>query len=104
MKFTVINEGFQCEQCGAKVPPHQGGSCRNHCRACLSSKHVDARTPGDRASDCHGLMKAIAATQDKKGWRLRHECQKCGHQMWNILAEDDDWDAVIELSKLPLIY
>jgi hypothetical protein len=47
-------------------------------------------------------MKAIAATQDKKGWRLRHECGKCGHQMWNILAEDDDWDKVIEVSKKPL--
>ncbi|MFT7184340.1 MAG: hypothetical protein ACI9QC_000679 [Oceanicoccus sp.] len=47
-------------------------------------------------------MKAIAATQDKKkGWRIRHECQECSHQMWNILADDDDWDKVIEVSKNP---
>lgn len=102
MKFTVINDAFQCEACGANVPPHQGGSCRNHCTQCLSSKHVDDKTPGDRTSNCHGLMTAIGVTQDKKGWRLRHECQKCGHLMWNILAEDDNWDKIIEISKKPL--
>jgi len=47
-------------------------------------------------------MKAIGATQDKKGWRLRHQCQTCAHKMWNILAEDDNWDKVIEVSKKPL--
>lgn len=102
MKFTVINEAFQCEACGTKVPPHSGGSCRNHCTHCLASKHVDLKVPGDRASTCHGLMLAIAANQDKKGWRLLHECQKCGHQIWNILAEDDDWDQVIRITNHPL--
>jgi hypothetical protein len=47
-------------------------------------------------------MIPIGVTQDKKGWRVRHECQICSHLMWNILAEDDNWDRVIEISKKPL--
>jgi hypothetical protein len=38
------------------VLPLSTGSYRNHCPACLWSKHVDVQ-PGDRAATCRGLMR-----------------------------------------------
>ncbi len=38
--FTVIDEEFDCENCGKHVSK-LGYSCRNHCPYCLHSKHVD---------------------------------------------------------------
>ena len=55
--FTVIDEEFVCENCGAKVKK-LGYSCRNHCPECLHSKHVD-KNPGDRDEECHGLLEPI---------------------------------------------
>ena len=101
MNFTVMNEGFQCRNCGATVPP-QKGSCRNHCTQCLHSLHVDAEYPGDRASTCHGLMKPIGLTQSgKKGYIVLHECTKCGVKIRNKVAADDSMDVVIALSRFP---
>lgn len=101
MNFTVINEGFQCRNCGTLVPA-QKGSCRNHCTECLHSLHVDAKYPGDRASPCKGLMKPIGITQSgKKGYIVLHECAKCGVKIRNKIAPDDNMNAVIELSRHP---
>jgi hypothetical protein len=101
MNFTVINESFQCGKCGMQVPAQQG-SCRNHCTQCLYSMHVDAKYPGDRASDCHGLMKPISVTQSgKKGWILLHECEKCGVIIRNKMADDDNMTLAAELSRNP---
>ena len=101
VNFTVINEGFQCGKCGAKVPP-QKGSCRNHCTACLYSQHVDAAFPGDRASSCLALMKPIGVTQSgKKGYILLHECTKCGVITRNKMADDDNMVLASELSRHP---
>lgn len=101
MNFTVINEGFQCRNCGAEVPA-QKGSCRNHCTQCLYSLHVDAKYPGDRASTCKALMAPIGITQSgKKGYIVLHECTKCGVKIRNKVASDDSMDAVIELSRHP---
>lgn len=102
MNFNVINEGFQCGNCSAQVPPQQG-SCRNHCTQCLTSRHVDAEFPGDRASKCLGLMKPIGLTQSgKKGWIVLHECIKCGRTIRNKLADDDNMDLAITLSRNPI--
>lgn len=102
MNFTVINEGFQCRNCGAQVPT-QDGSCRNHCNQCLYSRHVDAKFPGDRASNCGGLMKPIGVTQSgKKGWILLHECVKCGKTIRNKMANDDNMELAAELSRTPI--
>ena len=54
-KFIKNIEDFTCEHCGAPV---KGTGYTNHCPKCLWSKHEDVN-PGDRASDCHGLMKPI---------------------------------------------
>jgi ribosomal protein L40E len=98
-KFIVINEEFVCEFCGAENPKLQG-SCRNHCIKCLASKHLDQSGPGDRESSCHGEMPAIKAYQNKKkGWMLLHQCKKCGKEIANRFADDDNFDLLIYLAK-----
>ena len=54
--FIRKTEDFVCENCGQEV---KGNGYTNHCPRCLYSKHVDIN-PGDRASDCGGLMKPVA--------------------------------------------
>lgn len=93
------NEGFDCVQCGAIVPPAPGSAVRNHCPRCLHSLHVDGDVPGDRASDCGGLMAPVQAEQRDGGWRLRQVCARCGHSRWNRLhpewsLEPDRMDAL----------
>ena len=83
------NHGFACEHCHAQVLPLKGGGFRNHCPCCLWSKHVDI-IPGDRASDCGGLMKPINLEPDaKRGWMLVHRCVRCGHVRRNRVAASD---------------
>ena len=96
------NTGFRCQNCNIEIPPHPGGSCRNHCSFCLCSLHVDLEVPGDRANECKGLMRPIAVELNKKkGTRVLHMCQKCGHKGWNRTAPDDNWDLICQLSRVP---
>lgn len=82
------NEGFVCEWCGTDVVPLTNGSYRNHCPACLHSKHVDEH-PGDRRSMCRGLMKPIElAYRRKKGYQIVHVCVECGTLKRNKVAVD----------------
>lgn len=99
MSFNVINEGFICKNCGEKNPP-QKRSCRNHCRKCLFSLHVDKKDPGDRLGTCKGLMEPILSYQmGKKGWLIVHKCIKCHKKIPNKIANDDNFDIVIKLSQ-----
>jgi len=62
--------------------------------------HVDENTPGDRASNCKSLMKPVNLDIPKKKTQtIIHECLTCGKKMRNIVAPDDDVDAVIALSE-----
>ncbi|WP_104990312.1 RNHCP domain-containing protein [Deinococcus sp. NW-56] len=105
-RFTVqgTNNAFACAHCGAQVQPLGNGSVRNHCPECLHSLHVDI-LPGDRASDCHGVMDPVGVDQSgKKGWVILHRCRKCGYQGRNKAALDDSgqpdsWDALVALSR-----
>ncbi|GBF03963.1 hypothetical protein DAERI_010135 [Deinococcus aerius] len=105
-RFTAqgTNNGFTCANCGAEVRPLQNGSVRNHCPACLHSLHVDIQ-PGDRASDCRGVMVPVGVEQSgKKGWVILHRCRKCGFTGRNKAALDDpaqpdSWDALVRLSS-----
>ncbi len=88
--FIPRQEPFTCEHCGKQVEPLQNGSYRNHCPACLCSKHVDDSGPGDRASLCGGLMEPVGAQyQAKKGWMIVHTCVRCGKKIANKRAPDD---------------
>ncbi len=98
----TINEGFTCKKCGKEVPPNTDGSCRNHCPICLWSLHVDKEVPGDRESECGALMQPIGMEINKrKGLRILHMCQQCGHKSWNRTASDDNYDLICELSRIP---
>ena len=100
MSFTVINEEFICQNCGENNPK-LGGSCRNHCRKCLFSLHLDKNSPGDRLSKCKSLMKPIKAEQNgKKGWMIMQECTKCSKKIPNKAATDDNFDEIIQLTQL----
>ncbi|MBI1812736.1 RNHCP domain-containing protein [Candidatus Peregrinibacteria bacterium] len=91
MPFLPRQEPFLCEHCGRSIEPLEHGSYRNHCPFCLYSKHVDDRGPGDRASGCGGLMPAVGLDQDgKKGWILIHRCERCGKEVRNKAAPDDE--------------
>lgn len=78
------NEGFQCAGCGASVSPAPGGGVRNHCPECLCSLHVDGPVPGDRASDCHGLMRPQEFEGGAELFVLQ-VCERCGHRRRNRL-------------------
>lgn len=98
MAFIMKNESFCCENCGEEIVKHPTGSARNHCPFCLYSKHLDKEFPGDRASECLGLMKPIGKDYHKnKGWMIIHECKKCWKKMKNKLAEDDSVEVYGEI-------
>lgn len=95
MIFIARQEPFVCEHCNAEVFPLESGSYRNHCPKCLYSKHLDDEGPGDRKSKCKGLMKPVGVDYRKnKGWMIVHQCEKCGKQIPNITACDDDMTIV----------
>ncbi len=75
-----------------------GDGYTNHCTKCLWSKHVDI-APGDRLALCGGLMEPIALRLESTGYILIHHCKKCGYEKKNRGAEDDDFEALIELSR-----
>lgn len=100
------NTGFTCVNCGTEVPPLAGSGCRNHCPVCLHSLHVDVN-PGDRASDCGGLLVPIGVSDTRKGWVIVSRCERCGMIRRNKAALDDpdfpdDFGLIVELSRQPL--
>ncbi len=96
MPFIAREEPFTCEHCGANVQPLGRGTYRNHCPHCLYSKHVDRDGPGDRASQCQGLMKPAGLDyRSGKGWMIRHECERCGKRIVNKPAPDDHLDLLL---------
>jgi hypothetical protein len=75
-----------------------GGRHRNHCPLCLTSRHVDRRRPGDRASPCRALMPAIGVTYRCDGEQMVvHRCNGCGIERQNRVAADDNPIALLRL-------
>lgn len=108
-RFTKNDAGFICGNCGFEVLPLIKTS-RNHCPKCLCSIHIDIN-PGDRASECKGLLIPVSAVPDpQKGYIITHKCKKCGELRRNraalkISAKDnlpdeqyDDEDFLIKLT------
>ncbi len=97
-RFLKNKEDFACEKCGASV---KGNGYTNHCPSCLWGKHVDV-IPGDRQAllTCGALMKpeSIEGTTGQ-GYSVVHKCVKCGHTKKNLLAKNDNEDAVLEIIK-----
>lgn len=93
----MIDEEFICENCGKKVSK-LNYSARDHCPYCLCSKHVDIN-PGDRSNECKGLLKPIDIEKFKDTYKIIYECNKCGKKHKNIMANDDNMNLIIEISK-----
>lgn len=96
-------ESFTCKVCGMTVEPMGAGTDhRNHCPNCLSSIHVDDE-PGDRASECHGIMEPISVWVRKNGeWAVIHRCKVCGKLSSNRVAADDSPVKLMSIAMRPV--
>ena len=95
-RFNMIDEEFVCENCN-KMVDKLNYTARDHCPFCLYSKHVDIN-PGDRSNECRGLLKPISIEKYKNTYKIIYKCLKCNQLHKNIMANDDDFDKIIELS------
>ena len=95
------SESFKCLHCKAFIgAPLTGGRHRNHCPSCLWSRHVDLKTPGDRASECRSLMEPVSVFARFNGEQVVvHRCRGCGIDRHCRVAADD---SPLLLMKLPL--
>ena len=93
--FQKNVEDFICDHCGEKVI---GDGYTNHCPKCLWSKHVDIN-PGDRASECQGMMKPIRVEVERGETLLTYRCEKCGFLRRKKVEKNDNFDEVIKLAK-----
>ena len=102
-KNHPCQESFTCKSCGRLVTPGGAGSDhRNHCPNCLASLHVDLE-PGDRASDCGGIMEPVAVWVRGKGeWAVIHRCRRCGSFSSNRVAADDNPALLLSIAVKPL--
>ena len=96
-QFLMRDENFICEHCNNNVNK-LGYTARDHCPNCLYSKHVDIN-PGDRANECKGLLKPIGIEKFKDTYKIIYKCEKCGEIHKNKMADDDNMNLIIELSK-----
>jgi len=96
-RFRKNDEGFVCTACGKEVSP-LGYTSRNHCPFCLCSLHVDVN-PGDRANPCRGVLRPVKSDPDpRKGFVITHRCERCGKEVRNKAANDDDTALLIRLT------
>ena len=96
--FIKNDNEFICHHCGKKVEKLKYTS-RDHCNFCLHSLHVDIM-PGDRKNECKGDLVPINVIQTgKKGQVIVYQCAKCGKEIRNIVANDDDKNAIYEIVK-----
>ena len=86
------------ENCNKKVTK-LNYTARDHCPFCLYSKHVDIN-PGDRQNKCLGLLKPIGIEKYKNTYKIIYKCSKCNELHKNIMAIDDDFDKIIEISNI----
>ena len=96
---------FRCVHCRLDVPTDAPGTRhRNHCPACLWSRHVDER-PGDGAmvDECGSGMEPIAIGVRGRGeWVVIHRCTGCGELDANRSAGDDSPLLLLRLAVKPL--
>lgn len=102
-KNHACNDSFECKICGCLMTPEGAGTGhRNHCSNCLCSLHVDDE-PGDRASDCGGIMEPVAVwTRNGGEWAVIHRCRRCGKFSSNRVAADDNPMKLMSIAMKPL--
>ncbi len=106
----MSDNSFRCRNCDYQVSNSNliGTAHRNHCPSCLFSLDVDLE-PGDRKSQCQGIMEPIGLTFKKEGEKdkygkarqgelmLIHECLRCNKISINRIAGDDKPKTIIDL-------
>ncbi|MHA1269801.1 MAG: RNHCP domain-containing protein [Candidatus Helarchaeota archaeon] len=92
-KFFRKKEDFYCTNCGTYVI---GDGYTNHCPNCLYSLHVDIN-PGDRASNCKGIMIPIKTEYKNDIFIITHKCLKCGHLSRIKSTDQDNQNLLIKL-------
>lgn len=94
--FVKNDNEFICINCNKKVEKLKYTS-RDHCNHCLYSIHIDI-TPGDRANDCLGMLVPINVIESsKKGKVIIYRCSKCGAEVRNIVAADDNSETIYKI-------
>ena len=93
----MIDEEFVCDNCGKMVNKLRY-TARDHCPYCLYSKHVDIN-PGDRNNSCMGLMRPVGIEKYRNTYKIIYRCLKCSQEHKNIIADDDDFNKIVELSN-----
>jgi uncharacterized C2H2 Zn-finger protein len=106
---------FTCVRCGLPItcaPLVAGVQNRNHCPACLWSRHLDWRVAGDRLSNCRAAMEPIGLTTKRSRNKyarerdgelmLIHRCAGCGKLSINRVAADDGEAEIVELFERSL--
>ena len=96
-RFNMKDESFICKNCKNLVKKLEY-SARDPCPNCLYSMHVDIN-PGDRLNTCMGLLKPIGIEKYRDTYKIIYKCLKCGEIHKNIMANDDNMDLIIELSR-----
>lgn len=94
MKPRKVVENFTCEVCKERVV---GDGYTDHCPKCLFGKHVDYEVPGDRVSDCGGLMEPKEVIYEKGEYKIFYKCTKCRHDFWVKAGKGDDKEKLSEL-------
>ncbi len=94
-RFQRKIEDFECLNCRQFV---KGNGYTNHCPVCLWSRHVDIN-PGDRGSDCGGLMKPISFFKRSQKNLLLHKCLSCGLEKTNKLDVNDDFQKALDVDN-----
>ncbi len=95
--FSKLDEEFICENCNKQVNKLNYTS-RDHCPYCLCSKHVDIN-PGDRKNECKGLLIPTDIEKFKDTYKIIYKCQKCNEIHKNIMAIDDNFDKIIDITQ-----
>ena len=94
--FVRRVENFTCGNCGLEVV---GDGYTDHCPKCLWGKHVDEEIPGDRASDCRGLMEPVLAEFKVSNlkFKIKYKCTKCRHEFWVREGVGDDRELLMKM-------
>lgn len=92
--FIRKKEDFVCHNCDQKI---NGNGYTDHCPICLWGKHVDESLPGDRASDCKGVMEPTRVIYEKGKYRIEYKCLKCGHKFRVWADKNDNRQKLVEI-------
>lgn len=109
-KIRPTEQEFKCIQCHQYVscaPLVAGVQNRNHCPACLWSRHLDWFEAGDRLSGCRAAMEPVGLTTKRSKNKyarerdgelmLIHRCTGCAKIVINRIGADDSAAAILEI-------